>query len=294
MNDPIAAAMLFVPGSDDRKLAKIPDLDADAVICDLEDAVAVNAKDRARHAVAAHLRAVTGGPDRWVRVNPAGEAGFADDVRAVAGPGLAGIVLPKAQRAADVERLDELLTAAEAAHPGTAPAAVIALVETVTGLRAAEAIAAASPRLRTLGFGAGDFSLDAGIDWPDEPDHPLLTAARVELVLACRAAGAGAPHDGAYPRHGDLDGLRAQAEFARSLGFATKHAIHPGQVATIRAAFRPSERAIAHAERVVQAFAAAEADGRAAISVDGALVDYPVWHRARQVLRAAGRTGETA
>lgn len=300
---PVSPAMLFVPGSDDRKIGKIPELDADAVILDLEDSVALSAKAGARRKVAARLRASApdggpgsgarpvpgaspvsgGGPALWVRVNPADGAYFADDVREIAGPGLAGVILPKAQSAADVARLDELLTAGEAGG-----ARIIATVETVAGLRAAEAIAGASPRVDALGFGAGDFSLDTGIDWALEPDHPLLTAARVELVLASRAAGIGAPHDGAYPRHGDLDGLRAQAAFARSLGFGTKHAIHPGQVATIRAVFRPSEASITHAEKVVRAFEAAEADGRAAISVDGALVDYPVVHRARAVLRAAG------
>lgn len=278
--EPVGYAMLYVPGSDERKIAKIPGLGTDAVILDLEDSVAVTAKVTARRMVAARLREPAGAADLWVRVNPSDSEYFDDDVRAIAGPGLAGVVLPKAERAADVARLDELLTGSQAA--------ILPTVETVAGLRAAEAIAAASPRVRALGFGAGDFSLDVGIDWSLKPDHPLLTAARVELVLASRAAGVGAPHDGAYPRHGDLDGLREQAEFARSLGFATKHAIHPGQVATIRAAFRPSDRAIDHAERVVRAFEEAEADGRAAITVDGALVDYPVWRRARQVLRAAG------
>lgn len=282
MTDPVPPAMLFVPGSDARKIAKIPELDTDAVILDLEDSVAVSAKADARRMVAEHLRASGDGPALWVRVNPADGPYFADDVRAIAGPGLAGVVLPKAQSAADVVRLDELLTA------GNSAARIVATIETVAGLRAAGAIAGASPQVDALGFGAGDFSLDTGIDWALEPDHPLLTAARVELVLASRAAGIGAPHDGAYPRHGDLDGLRAQAAFARSLGFGTKHAIHPGQVAVIREVFRPSAAAIAHAEKVVRAFEAAEADGRAAISVDGALVDYPVVHRARAVLRAAG------
>lgn len=285
---PVFPAMLFVPGSEDRKIGKIPQLDTDAVILDLEDSVAVSAKAGAWRKVAARLRAPGGGPALWVRVNPADGGYFADDVREIAGPGLAGVILPKAQSAADVARLDELLTAGEAGHADAVPARIVATVETVAGLRAAEAIAGASPRVAALGFGAGDFSLDTGIDWALEPDHPLLTAARVELVLASRAAGIGAPHDGAYPRHGDLDGLRAQATFARSLGFGTKHAIHPGQVAVIREVFRPSEAAIAHAEKVVRAFEVAEADGRAAISVDGALVDYPVYQRAQNVLRAAG------
>jgi citrate lyase beta subunit len=282
--------MLFVPGSDDRKLAKISTLDTDAVILDLEDSVAIGAKTEARNKVAARLREPSGVVAMWVRVNPVDTEFFADDVRAIAGPGLAGIVLPKAQRAADVRQLDDLLAAepAETAHEAGTPAKIVATIETVAGLRSAEAIAAASPRVQALGFGAGDFSLDLGIDWPVEtPDHPLLTAARVELALASRASGIAPPHDGAYPRHHDLDGLRAHAAFARSLGFATKHAIHPGQVPTIRAAFRPSEREIAQAERVCRAFEEAQREGRAAIAVDGAMVDYPVWHRAKQVLHAA-------
>ena len=177
---PVAPAMLFVPGSDDRKIGKIPELDADAVILDLEDSVAVSAKAEARRKVAARLRRPAGGPALWVRVNPADGPYFADDIQEIVGPGLAGVLLPKAESAANVTRLDELLMAGEAAHTGITAARIIATVETVAGLRAVEAIAGASPRLDALGFGAGDFSLDAGIDWSLEPDHPLLTAARVE------------------------------------------------------------------------------------------------------------------
>lgn len=291
-------AMLFVPASEPRKMGKIPGLPTDAVIVDLEDAVAENSKDRARNAVAALLAEHGGSKAVWVRVNSAGTGHLGDDIEAITHPRLGGVVLPKVTSVRDLHIADYLLGRQEEKSRlarGVIP--VMATVETVAGLRAVDGIAAAAPRLARLCFGAGDFSLDIGLDRPAEAGCPeasaTLTSARTQVVLASRAAGLLPPHDGVYPRHEDLEGLRQEARRARAMGFAGKHAIHPAQVPVITNVFRPSPAQLDHARHIVRAFEDAEASGTAAITVDGQFVDYPVAARARQLLAgAAGQQGQ--
>jgi len=283
--------MLFVPAGDPRKLAKLPELDATAFILDLEDAVAVSAKAQARAAAATTIEAGGRARELWVRVNATSTDSFAEDLEAVVVPGLAGIVLPKAESAKDVlaaAGLLDLLERKRRMTPGSVE--LIATIETVRGLAAVDEIAQASPRLRCLGFGAGDFSLDLGIEWPP-PQGGLsatIVSAKSTLVLASRRAGLEPPHDGVHASFRDLDGLRAEAEQARSLGFGGKHAIHPSQVAVIREVFVPGPEELARARELVDAFERSERDGVANVPVDGRLVDYPVAERAKRLLAAAG------
>src|SRR6185437_11876076 len=144
---------------------------------------------------------------------------LADDVDAVMVPGLAGIVLPKAESAAEVRALDGHITLLERSR-GMAPGSVelIATIETARGLAACEEIAGAAARMHTVGFGAGDFSLDLGLEWPPPGGElsPTLIAAKSRLVLAARAAELEAPHDGVYANFRDEAGLRREAEQARA------------------------------------------------------------------------------
>jgi citrate lyase beta subunit len=298
MNEPLLPAMLFVPAGDPRKLAKIPALATPAFILDLEDAVAHATKEAARHAAAAAIAAHSPGRRLWVRINGLDTALWEADLRAVVTAGLEGIDVPKVTSAEQIRRLDTTLHGLELAH-GLCPGAiaVIATIETVAGLRQVDAIATASPRLHCLGFGAGDFSLDLGIDWaPDGATlSPTIVAAKIALVLASRAAGLAPPHDGVYPNLRDASGLEAEVRQARALGFFGKHAIHPDQVPIITSAFWPTERQIAHARRVVAAFEQSEISGRANLALDGEFVDYPVVARARQLLALAGESdGQSA
>lgn len=284
--------MLFVPGSDERKLGKVGQLAAPAFILDLEDAVAVSEKAAARERVAAVVaaRGADGGTELHVRVNGFESGLLHADVAAVAVAGLAGVVLPKATSGRDVEIVDWLLASLERER-GLAPGSIglSAIVETAAGVERVGEIAAASPRLRHLVFGAGDFSLDLGLDWPprDGVWSPTLVAAKARVVLASRAAGLEAPHDGVYPDIHDLDGLRAEALAARLQGFGGKHAIHPGQLPVIEEVFAPSDEELAWAREVVAAFDAHEAEGVAAIRIGGRFVDYPVAERARRLLARA-------
>jgi crotonobetainyl-CoA:carnitine CoA-transferase CaiB-like acyl-CoA transferase/citrate lyase beta subunit len=279
-------AMLYVPGSDERKLAKIEQLDASAYILDLEDAVAPQAKGTARRLVADALARGSSRAGLWVRVNPGASGLLVDDLEAVVAPSLDGIVLPKTESAADVSVVDALLGSLERSRglePGSV--ALIATIETAVGLGHVDEIAAASPRIACLGFGAGDFSLDLGLDWPPDGGlgHTLLTA-KAELVLASRRNGLGAPHDGVFPDFRALDQLRGEARAARALGFAGKHAIHPDQLAVITEVFSPSAGQLEEAEAVVQAYEAGIRDGRGGVHIDGRFIDAPVAARARRVL----------
>jgi citrate lyase subunit beta/citryl-CoA lyase len=287
MSDRLPPIMLYVPGSEPGRVAKALALDVDAAILDLEDAVAPAAKDRARQVCADVLSAPEPGPERWVRINDLGTPLWPDDLRAVTRAGLHGLVVPKVESPDQLATLDGALTILERER-GLAPGGVglLATIETPEGLAQARPIAAAGGRLRGLGFGAGDFSRIAGLDYPatDGGAAAMLSWARCELVMASSLAGLDKPHDSVYGNYRDLDGLRREASFARQLGFGGKHCIHPTQVAPLSACFGPTEAELDQAKRMVAAYAEALAEGRGAVGVDGILVDEPIARRARQTL----------
>lgn len=271
-----ARSWLFVPGDRPDRFDKARSSGADRVIVDLEDAVRPEAKDVARQAVAAYLA-----PERpvYVRVNGAQSPWLDDDLDAVCHPGLAGIVLPKAEDAATVRHIARRLQAV----PG---AVVLPLVETARGIWRARRLAA-GPLVERLMFGSLDFALDIAATAGSDERELLL--ARSQIVLASRVAGIASPIDGIVESIDDEDGLRGACERARRLGFGGKLAIHPRQISTINKAFTPTSDEVARAERLVAAFDAAPGG---AVRVDGAMVDRPVVERARRVLRAASEDGE--
>ena len=287
------AAMLYVPGSDAGKLAKVGTLGASAYILDLEDAVAPAAKGRARRLVAETIAAHGGGDGgdgaTWVRVNPIGSGLMPEDLEAVVGPGLAGIVIPKVEAAIDVLAVDGLVSVLEPRRQVAAGAIrIIATIETVAGLSAVDEIAAASPRLACLGFGAGDFSLDLGLAWPPASGElsSTILAAKSQVVLASRRARLEGPHDGVFPDFRAPDVLRREAEQGRDLGFVGKHAIHPDQVPVIVDVFGPSEEELADAREVLAAYERGISAGVGGVHIDGRFIDAPVAERARRVLGA--------
>ncbi|MGA0539563.1 HpcH/HpaI aldolase/citrate lyase family protein [Neotabrizicola sp. VNH66] len=254
-------APLFVPADRPDRFAKAAASGADAVILDLEDAVAAGAKDAARAQVQARF---TGLPV-LLRINPAGTPWHAADLAAARAGGFAAVILPKAEDAATV--------AAVAAALDDMP--VIALVETGLGLAQARAVAAAG--VARLAFGSVDFCADLGCAHLRE----VLLPARVELVLASRLAGIAPPLDGVTVEIADAAPAAADAAHARALGMTGKLCIHPRQVAAVRREFLPTEAEVDWARRVL-------ASGDGAVAVDGAMVDEPVRLRARGILAAAG------
>jgi len=279
-------SFLFVPGHQSRRIAKAFDSVADAVIIDLEDAVPPAEKQAAR-ANAAAVLGDRGLPAAFVRVNGATDAGCLDDLLAVVRPGLAGIVLPKAESAAQLQALDWAIGQLEARHglqPGTIE--LVPLLESARGVEEARALAGSAARVRRLTYGVADYSLDLGLQ-PD-PQESTLAYLRARLVHASRATGREAPVDSVVVEIRDLGRLRESALRARALGFAGKLCLHPDQVPVVNEVFGPTAEELAQARAVVQAYDEARARGEAAITVGGAFVDAPVAEKARRLLQRAG------
>lgn len=260
---------LFVPADRPDRFDKALRSGADAVIIDLEDAVAPSAKSAARQALACWLDADSAAPVT-LRINAATSPWFSEDLRLCAHPAVQGVVLPKAE---DMPTLAEVAARA----PGKA---LLPLIETAAGMDAAREMAGA-PGVTRLLFGSLDFQLDLGI----EGDDDALLAFRSQLVLASRLAGRAAPVDGVTTALGDTEVLARDVARARRLGFGAKLCIHPSQVNAVNLGFMPTEAERDWAQRVL---AAAQASGGAAVAVDGKMVDAPVLLRAQRLLERAG------
>ena len=275
-------SFLFAPGNHARRVANALSLNADAVILDLEDAVATAEKPAARGAVAAALTL----PRQsllYVRVNAADTKFCYGDLVAIVRPGLDGIVLPKAESATALATIDWLMAQLEREQDLT-PGAIdlIPIIETAGGLTNLDMILAAGTRVRHVAFGAGDFTLDVNMAWSRSETE--LGFARARIATASRAAGIEAPLDTVWVDLADQEGLEMSAGTALGFGFQGKMCIHPKQIAPVHRVFTPGEAEVAFAERVVAAFATAEAAGSAAIQLDGKFVDYPILYRAQRVL----------
>ena len=263
----LARSYLFVPGNRPERFDKACAAGADAVIVDLEDAVPPADKQAARDALAAWLS-----PQQpvLVRINGADSVWFEDDLVLCAVPGVAGIVLPKAEHEASLARLD-----------AAGAAAILPLIESGLGLWNAAALAR-MPRVQRLVFGSIDFSLDLNI----QESHETLLYARSQLVLASRVAGIAAPVDGVTTSFDDPARVHGDTLRARALGFGGKLCIHPKQVAPVHEAFAPTAAELDWAGRVV---AAAEAAQGGAVALDGKMVDRPVIMIAQHMLEEARR-----
>lgn len=265
------SSYLFVPGNRPERFEKALATRAGAIIVDLEDAVPVAAKAAARQAAAAWL---TPEKPALVRVNAAGTPWFSDDLAMCIDRGVIGIVLSKA------EELDEIALIADRARDRIA---IFPLIESARGIANVSAIAG-ERNVRRLIFGSIDFQLDLGID-SDDADE--LLHFRSQLVLASRLAQLSAPVDGVTTDLQDDVRLSADAARARRLGFGGKCCIHPRQVDVVNRNFSPTADQIAWARKVLSA---AQAAGGAAVSLDGEMLDRPVYARAEGIL--ARRTAD--
>lgn len=255
-------APLFVPADRPERFAKAAASGADAVILDLEDAVAPTNKDQAR-------AALVGLPDTVpiiVRINAVGTSSHDADLLALRGLSVAAIMLPKAEDVATIVTVANALA-------GHVP--IIALIESARGLAEVRRIATVSQVVR-LAFGSIDFCADLGMEHLRE----ALLPARVELVLASRLAGIAAPIDGVTTSIDDMALAAEDACHARALGMWGKLCIHPRQVPEIKRAFALTETEMDWARRVLAA-------GQGAVIVDGAMVDEPVRLQARKILSEA-------
>lgn len=227
-------SLLFTPGDQPGKLAKVGSFGADGFVLDLEDAVAETAKDAARGTVAAALPAYPPDPMVLVRVNGVQTGRCEDDVLAVVVERLDGIMVPKVEDAAALHRLDALLTVLERAR-GLLSGRVRLLptIETAAGLTACEQIAAAAPaRVITLQLGPADLAVDLTVDLT--VDARELLYARSRLVAAARAGGLEPAVDGAYFELQNLEGLIADSVHSRELGFQGRCVIYPPHVEPVQ------------------------------------------------------------
>ena len=281
-------SFLFAPANHARRVEKAFTLQADAVILDLEDAVATAEKPAARMQAAAALqaRAAARPCKAYVRVNAMDTAFCYADLLAVVQPGLDGIVLPKVESAAALATVDWLLAQLERERGlplGTVD--LLPILETARGVAGVQDLLAPKTRVRRVAFGAGDYSLDLGVTWSRAEVESRY--AREVVVTASRAHGLEAPLDSAYARLDDDEGLLASARGAAAIGFQGKMCIHPRQVLLVNTVFSPDVEEVAFARRVVAAFAEAERQGSSALALDGKLIDYPIVYRARRVLALA-------
>ena len=283
-------SFLFAPGNVARRVEKALTLEADAVIVDLEDSVAIAEKAGTRKAVAAALER----PRRargYVRVNaPSTSFCYMDLVETIHRK-VDGVLLPKVESAADLHAIDWLIWNLERER-GIPEGSIdlVPQVETAAGVQRIDRVLQARSlrpykgpwRVKRVAFGAADYSHELGLTVSQ--DEPELADARARVVLSSRAAGMEGPLDSPWFDFKDQAGFARALERSRRGGFQGRLCVHPDQLAPVNAAYQPSADELARAERVVTAFRQAEARGEAAVQVDGQMIDYPVAYRAQALI----------
>jgi citrate lyase subunit beta/citryl-CoA lyase len=268
---PFVHSYLFVPANRPERFSKAVASGANAVIIDLEDAVGADDKTAGRNSLTNWLDSEEARANRvpiLVKVNCVNSGCFGEDLRVCRRPDIAGIVLPKAERADDIAS-------------ASAGAPVYPLVETALGFSRIAELAKA-PRVQRLLFGAIDFKHDMGIDG----DEDELLFFRSQVVLASRIAGLLSPVDGVTTDIDDLEKIARDAAYTKRLGFGGKLCIHPNQVPIINRTFVPSENELRWANRVLEA---AERARGGAVALDGRLIDRPMVLTAQRIIEDARR-----
>ncbi|MCC6175741.1 MAG: CoA ester lyase [Chloroflexi bacterium] len=288
---------MFVPGHRQRMIDKALASEAHALFLDIEDGVPPAEKDLARQTIAGALETIASDPppgrhpQRFVRINAIGHERMHADLAAIVRPGLDGLCLPKVEHAEQIRAMDGYLEELEpAAGLPKGSVRYLAAIESALGLLNAPAIAAASPRMVGLMFGAEDYGKDLGLPTLRVGEASELLYARSAVVVAAASAHIGSV-DGVWPDIRDPEGLRKDTVQARRLGFTGKSMIHPGQIETVNSVFRPDEGEIAYAREVIAAFDEAQARGDGAIALGGQLIDLPIVDRARLVLETVEAPG---
>ena len=274
-------SVLYMPGANERALEKAAGLPADALILDLEDAVAPDAKAEARDRVcAAATSGRYGAREVAIRVNSVGTAWHDDDLRAVAGAGPAAVVVPKVDSPATVHAVEKALDA------GGAPdaTAIWGMLETPVALLRAEKICSASERLTVLVMGTNDLAKELRAEHVPGR-QPLVTGLGLALIAA-RATGK-VILDGVYNDIKDAEGFEAECLQGRQMGFDGKTLIHPSQLEPCNRVFAPTPEEVERSRRVISAFEQAEAEGRGVVTVDGRMIENLHVDQARRTLALA-------
>ena len=283
-------SFLFAPGNVARRVEKALTLEADAIIVDLEDSVALAEKAATRKSVAEALTRPRRGRG-YVRVNaPSSEFCYRDLVETLHRQ-VDGVVIPKIESAADLHAVDWLMANLErefGVEPGTLD--LIPQIETAAGVQRVDRILQARSlrpykgpwRVKRVAFGGADYAHQLGLTVG--MDEAELADARARVVLSSRAAGLEGPLDSPWFHFREADGFARALERSRRSGFQGRLCVHPDQLGPVNAAYLPSAAELERAERIVAAFRDAEARGEAAVQVDGEMIDYPVAYRAQALL----------
>ena len=280
---PPVRSYLYVPGDDGRRIEKALASEADAVVLDLEDAVAPNRKEKARETVARLLESVPDEPV-FVRVNAVGTELSTADIDALAGRPLAGLRLPK------TESVESVRLVAETLEELGSEARIQCLIESALGLERAFEIATSHERVDGISLGEADLSADLGVR-----DEAGLLYARSRIVSAARAAGLPHPVQSVYTKVQDLDGLRRSTEVGKRLGFVGRSVIHPSQVPVVNEVFTPTEDEVSEAQGMLDRLDYEASSGTGAFALeDGRFVDRAVVESARLTLALARREREVA
>jgi citrate lyase subunit beta/citryl-CoA lyase len=285
-NERTLRSLLFAPGNHPRRLEKVGQFGSDAIVLDLEDAVADAEKDLARTMVREALPSYDESTIVLVRVNSHETGRMEEDTIAVLCEHADCLMVPKVEIPETLPRMDALLYGLERERGlPVGSTRLLPIVETAKGLVRVDDIAGAAPeRVLTLAFGLGDFSTDLQVDLTQ--DATELLYARQRIMVAARARGMRAPIDGPYLDIENLEGLEEETRLSRQLGFEGRVVIHPKHVDTVQRVYSElSDEEAEQAQRVIDAFEKAEQSGLASIQVDGRFVDYPIYDRARQKLR---------
>ena len=275
---------LFCPGNHHRKVEKVFGADADVVILDLEDAVAIAEKPATRAVAVEALKQ----PRRcrgYVRVNAYDTEYCYGDICAIVGSWLMGSSCRSGKRGRSA--LGRLLLSNLERERGMEVGSVdlMPIIETARGQDAVRAIAQAGTRIKRLSFGAGDYTKDLGMEW-SLSEHELASM-RAEMVVASRLGELEPPVDTVFIHIKEDEAFRVSCELVRDLGFQGKLCIHPDQISTANTAFTPTEEHLAFAKKVIDAFVEAEAAGSASIQIDGYFVDYPIVDKAQRIVDIA-------
>ena len=282
--------MLFVPGNNPGMLLNADIYGADALILDLEDAVAPGEKDAARILVRGALTSWDyAGCEIIIRINPLGSGYTLEDIRAVVPLKPAMLMPTKVSDAKDIEMISSMMAEAERDHgmpEGTV--GLLPLIETAVGVENAYGIATADPRVKAIFLGAEDLSSD--LQAVRSKENIEIIYARGRMVMAARAAGVDV-YDTPFTDTNDDEGLRLDAEHARALGFTGKAVISPRHVEAVNAAFTPTEREIFYAREVLDVIEEGKRRGLGAVSLRGKMIDKPIVDRAERILAVARALG---
>jgi citrate lyase subunit beta/citryl-CoA lyase len=291
-DSPRLRSQLYVPGDRSRWFAVALRSGADALIFDLEDAVPLKSRARARSEVAAFVAEHRRELPLFVRVAAPSTPAFLEDVRSVVAAGAFGIVIPKVLGVLDVQIAARLLDWLEDARPDDPATVVVPILETATAIADARAIGAASGRVAYMGALApkeGDVQRAIGYRW--SPDGRESLAFRAQVLLDARAAGVPNPMTGLWTDVEDLSGLRAFAAQSRGLGYEGMVVIHPTHVPIVNDAFDTTEAELERYRKLVSAASTAQAEGRSVLRFEGHMIDTAMVNTAKAALARATARG---